>query len=471
LSEHILPPPPSGDMADILSGRSDHRCFAPLSGGQSIQLAKHLAEQIMALQAAVENLRNELTQTNDGVTVVRHGLSFTEASVLTMQDGLANTDLVLDRTRKEQARATAHASQLQVTLEEATETCAALREGQRLIGTRLEVQDREFAHAKASILDLQEGLDRNEAKDESERGENERQLLRLWASNEQVTNEQKEQREAQRAAASFAQGLCDGQLRSDALLQIMEHRVADTQRSLKKASMKLEDASSRGLKLHEDHEGTKVQVGASKGDLVMTSAKVDKFCILADATASDVATAKDLLNRMREAMEAHGGRIHIAEAEALRLSQANDEMHRAMRAMQVQLEEAVYVAQAVRAGLKETNSIILPNITMDTQAAAALGVLSTLGQDQQFSSSRAPPSRGGGGTTGGSRPVSRSRGSGVLGSARKNHAMSPPVPPQASQSSRYCDPLSNSLGGCSGPLGALSGVLAGGGSSQQRDDF
>jgi len=155
----------------------------------------------------------------------------------------------------------------------------------------------------------------------------------------------------------------------DTFVKILEKRVADGATGLKSTRMNLEDLNNATLKLHEDHENTKGRVGELHDGVKKAHNHVKAVNNKLESAAQMVNTAQQRINQqanqgedLKAALDAALSRINDCEGGAARANGNISEMKR-------QLAETSATANAVRAGLKESNSLLLPNIHLDSHEA------------------------------------------------------------------------------------------------------
>mmetsp|Transcript_127784 Transcript_127784/g.238881 ORF Transcript_127784/g.238881 Transcript_127784/m.238881 type:complete len:447 (-) Transcript_127784:97-1437(-) len=360
-------------MADILNGLSDHSCFAPLSGGQSIQLARHLSDQIRTLEATVESLRRDLEKTNDNVASMQRGMLVTEASVHTLQESQRKTNDFTDKARQEMTRLDKRSRQLQQGVEQLQEALAPVKEGSQLMQTRFQVFERQINTAEEKIKELELGLELNFSADKSDRGKVEEELQRFWERYSKTVAQVDQQREGQRTLDTGVREMKHDIERAFGVAQSLEDRGTEQSKMVGVMNQQLQDLATKAQKLVEDHDVTKAQAADNKSTMKNINAQVDRLGESLNKTNGGLQNAQHQLGQTRKTMEDHKDRMRRAEHELERLSSGHLHANNSLRSLAIGLEETNNVALQVKAGLKETNSMVLPNITMDTSSAGVLG--------------------------------------------------------------------------------------------------
>jgi chromosome segregation ATPase len=195
------------------------------------------------------------------------------------------------------------------------------------------------------------------------------ELDQLREDEEQVKALVKGERESLRDTLQKCKGLADELATSGTRMNIVEERLGDACKDIKGNTNKIEDVNERLLQLHGDHEKT-----ASAGaDLANSMKKVkvhvkhvhehlDKTHTTGGDTSSKVddnaAQVADLASKVQML---HNGLMSVTQGHGMLKSNVAQ--------MQGELSHVAATAETVKAGLKETSSILLPNINMDSVEA------------------------------------------------------------------------------------------------------
>eukprot|EP00746_Dinoflagellata_sp_MGD_P162743 gnl/MRDRNA2_/MRDRNA2_90439_c0_seq1.p1 gnl/MRDRNA2_/MRDRNA2_90439_c0~~gnl/MRDRNA2_/MRDRNA2_90439_c0_seq1.p1 ORF type:complete len:427 (-),score=97.63 gnl/MRDRNA2_/MRDRNA2_90439_c0_seq1:62-1279(-) len=362
-------------MAEIIGGSSDHKTFAPLSHGQTLQVCQHLQALITQLQSQHNELRRDLKQTNDNVGALRAGLGNTNAAVHTVQENMQNMNTMMDGVKKELGRTNVNVQKLQVGLEMTNENVSALREASKVTNTNIQELRTANAEGIRQLGVLREDVEKNchgeinELKDKLSKTNLE--LTTTRDDLEATKNKFHEFKDGMRRID--VQGVKDDLAKTNTVVHMLEQRICEGQLNLKATRQNLEETNSVTLKIHEDHENTKAQLNDCSGGLKRCSAHVKSLIEGHEHLTVKMSNAESKLESTAAGLGYQRGVLDQTNSNVRSLRENYDMANATMRALQTHLEDTYALCQALKAGLKETNSIVLPNLSMDNVSALSMG--------------------------------------------------------------------------------------------------
>eukprot|EP00927_Polykrikos_kofoidii_P050311 TRINITY_DN4421_c0_g1_i1.p1 TRINITY_DN4421_c0_g1~~TRINITY_DN4421_c0_g1_i1.p1 ORF type:complete len:434 (-),score=83.97 TRINITY_DN4421_c0_g1_i1:199-1428(-) len=395
-------------MADVLEGNSGQVMYAPLSQQQTVAMGRHLQEQMRILQQRLDQLGNDLQDTNGAVSGLKANKDQLGNNVQQLQDGLANTKTLVDSTRKELGRTNAHVQKLHSGVESANDNIASLRDAQKVTNTQMEKLKQDLLQTNNMAKDCQEAiekrLDLECAQLRDELSKTNLNLKHLRADHEIVKTGFHEEREALRDANNRSKGIANDLAATNTVVGIIEQRLADTVSGLRTTRQNLEDLNTVTVKLHEDHENTKATAAEVLGGLKKVGSHVKQVHEGLDRTANGLVVTQSKLEETTNIVDVIRNDLSDTKGKANALREGHEMSKNQLLMLRGELAEVGATTAAVKAGLKETSSILLPNINMDSHEARTAtlrhgSLLHTNGL-QSSTTPRKPSSKGSGAAKG-----------------------------------------------------------------------
>lgn len=360
-------------MAELLDGATEHTNYAPLSHGQTMSVGRYLQDQIRQLQQALHDLGKGLGETNDAVAELKKANGGANNALMNLQEGLGNISTTLESQRNELGRTNANVGKLQAGLEGTNGKVAGLIDTQKVNDTMLKRLEKEVGEQaarqhefkekmekriEADIKGLRDDLSKHELTISHIRGDQDALKAMVLDEKEQLRLTNLKMKDANDRANDM-----------DTFIKILEKRVADNTSGLKSTRMNLEDLNTATLKLHEDHENTKSRVGEQHESIKKAHNHVKQVHNKLEATAQGLQNTQQKLDQQADHGENLRQNLDHALARIQTVTEGNDRAAANISDMKRQLAETTATAHAVRAGLKESNSLLLPNIHLDSLEA------------------------------------------------------------------------------------------------------
>eukprot|EP00927_Polykrikos_kofoidii_P028852 TRINITY_DN25064_c0_g1_i1.p1 TRINITY_DN25064_c0_g1~~TRINITY_DN25064_c0_g1_i1.p1 ORF type:complete len:488 (+),score=77.23 TRINITY_DN25064_c0_g1_i1:96-1466(+) len=360
-------------MAEILRGDSDHKVYAPLTSGQTIQLGKHLEGQIKQIQAGLEGLRQSLVQTNAAVQGVTNKANTLDATAQTLQGDLSGLNQTVNTCRKAIGRSEGRLVALEAGAEKAGKALGEFSDAQMQANVRAEAVRRDTVEMKARLRELEAGLERNFSQDDSRMDETMAATNRLAIEIAGVKTGLNEQKTMIQDSEKVSRGLRMDLDRAGAHMSNLEERYTASAKTVSHMENVLSDTQAHVSRNREELHKTKARVQENQDTLRQLSMQVDKMEQGSKRMASVVQSCQIELGHAKGQISSQGAKVEAHDREVQRLLDTQSAFGEHLRSVQVRAEEASQVAMAVKVGLKETNAIVLPNIQLDTSAAMMLG--------------------------------------------------------------------------------------------------
>lgn len=407
----------STPIEELLSGKTSHKTFAPLSGGQTLELVRVLRDENRALQAAICDLQKDLTDTRGGVEVALGDVKAVRATILQMQVRQAGSERNIEATQRELERAGEATKQLQTDLDSTASKVTLMGESMKHSQTQLDQVLREGDEVRDWLRSLQNDLERNFECDKSDRGEFNEVTNKLSRGQDAAAKGLEEYRQAQAAMEATLRKF-DGDIDKQHVLFVgLEERLAEAVRLLKEARADLEETSLKGMRLEEEHNHTKAHVTDVSDQTRHLRAVSDRLGDHIRQTAAELLSTQQEVDVAQDALRSNSGRIQRNEGEIRRLGENHKATGNQLKLLEQNLSQTNAIAQQACAGLRETNALMLPNIAMDLPDMHAVGA-------QQRFGSNAGAGGGGAGAVGGASPT-RARAPSRNGTSKLASLLSP----------------------------------------------
>lgn len=370
------------DAHAIVKGSTNHSQFAPLSTAQTVDICRHMQDQINKLMSACAELKRDLAHTDDNVEKVSTSLRVTNAAVGSVQEGLGQTNEVLDIARKELTRTGGHVHQLQSGLERTEQNVAALRDNQKFTNNNIGILKQDIQEVKEGAHATRDWIENRGGKEIKELQE--AMHLAVVGHQKNANNAQKiiaeaqQQMEALRESDKNTHALRDDLSKTNTVVHMLEQRLHETGGRLKSCRQHVEDTNAVCLKIHEEHGHVKAHVAAQEKSLKSCHAHVqqvseglDNAVVQLKNTQSTLSANVNGLSQTKDLLEKT-----VLSVRALR--EGHEMMNAQTQNLQADLAETAVVANKVKAGLRETNSLVLPNLHLDSGSVTG-GYSTTLG--------------------------------------------------------------------------------------------
>jgi chromosome segregation ATPase len=360
-------------MAELIEGTSGHTNYAPLSHGQTMSMGRHLQDQLRMLQQALADLGKGLGETNEAVADLKKNAGGANATISNLLENFANSNTITETLKNDYGRTKANVAKLQAGLEGTNGAVAGLIDSQKVNDTLMKKLQGEISDQADKQHEFKENMEKKIEADiralNDEHGKQTLMIQQMKNDHDNLKNMALDEKEQLRLANLRAKDAQDRFNDMDTFVKILEQRVADGATGLKSTRMNLEDLNSATLKLHEDHENTKGQVGELHDGVKKAHNHVKTVHNKLENTAQMLNNAHQKINQqadhgedLKAALDTALSRINDCEGGAARANGNISELKR-------QLADTSATANAVRAGLKESNTLLLPNIHLDSSEA------------------------------------------------------------------------------------------------------
>jgi chromosome segregation ATPase len=397
-------------MADLIEGITAHTNHAPLSHGQTMSVSRHLQDQIRQLQQVLSDLGKGLSETNNDVGELRKQVGGNHNGIAQLNEEVKNANTKLESNCSDLGQNKIKLAKVLQGLENTDGKVAALIDGQKVNDTLLGKIQKEQGEQAQRQHEFKERMEKKvEAdirglRDDFAKSDLEQAQMRGDAEN--LKNLVMEEKEALRQTNMRAKDAQDEFNNLQTFINILEKRVADGASNLKSTRENLEDLNNATLKLHEDHDNTKARLSEQGDNAKRTNNHVKQVHAKLEATAQAVNNAHEKIADQADHGETLKQALDHANSRIQSVTEGNAQANSNITDLKRQLADTEATARAVKAGLKESNSLLLPNLHLDSHEARSAsqrhgsllhtGNIAASGTGPAFSPKRTP--RGAGAT-------------------------------------------------------------------------
>lgn len=360
-------------MAELLAGGTGHSTFAPLSHSQTISIAKHLQDQICEMQARLDDFQAEYSRTKEQMQAMQQGLRKDFEAVHDLQDGLASANALVDSTRKDLARTNSNVQQLSAKQEEANNGISSLREAQKVAAMNRSKMQSEMDKCIATCNDIRAALEKqtnsevNTLRDDFSRLTIEVRNMR--DDTDTLKESAQAARDAERASALHGQSMKDDIQKTNSLMQVLDQRSAEMGRFLKKTRQIVDDHETKHTQMEENQEKLRNEVLEVFGGLKAANHEVKQVQEKLESTSNDLGATQVYLTNQQMRWDQTRQELDITKSNVRSLKDGHDMATARAQELAGQLETTKCIALDTKRGLLDTNSVVLPNLTLENLGA------------------------------------------------------------------------------------------------------
>mmetsp|Transcript_47087 Transcript_47087/g.74329 ORF Transcript_47087/g.74329 Transcript_47087/m.74329 type:complete len:405 (-) Transcript_47087:228-1442(-) len=360
-------------MADIILGKTEHSAFAPLSQAQTVAMCQHLAAEIRSVETVLSEMQRDIQHTQQHVNNLRSKSVQAVDEVHTLRVVVSDTNANLDKVSKELGRVSGATQQLQVSDQDTKERLIVLDEARKMTDSRLEVISRDLQLAKDTDKKLQESIERQVNEDlrvlRKELANTNLTVNQVIAEHKQTVDYARENRTGLRDARVDIERALNEVKKSNTMTNILENRLASTAKGLRQSWTKCSELTDALVKLTECYDKTKARVIDDESLIKEVGVASKRAQEQAAQVARQAEQNSDQLNQALKFLDDEGSVTEDMRHQINALKQGQASIARKLASMQQELAEVGKTTYAVKAGLKEQSSLLLPNIHLDSPEA------------------------------------------------------------------------------------------------------
>lgn len=388
-----------------------------------MSLCQHLESLINGLQGQCAELRRDLLQACSGIEMLRVRASSTEASVQGLQEGVREAGSQIGALRQDCRHQGERLAKVATGVESTRDLASQCKEALKMTGAELKSQRREFE----ALLVRVDGLQATVEKDVDATAKDlltEVRQVQLALRSGQMDHERlraglQEHREALRSTSNTVQSLAEREEKLEAFAGLLDRRLVDVGIAIKGTRSDISDTNSSVALLTEEHRKTRTQISITADSVKMQVAHMRKAQELLESQGRMIAGARDDVVRTSAGLQGAKEGLEKTNVQLRNLSEAHELLRDTSASLRLQLEGDRVSLQSVKESLRQTNSLVLPNLQLEATVRPSMWLPGHFAKEMS----------GFTGLTGTTRPPS-SRGGSCPGSAHKRD--SPPSPKFAS---------------------------------------
>jgi len=360
-------------MAEILDGTGGLSENAPLTHGQTLQVARHLQEQIRTLQQRLDNVGRDLGDTRQSVSELQQTSGSADSALSKLQEIMTGADATVDSHSHELDRAMTGVGQLKTEFHNADGKITHLLDAEKMNETRfMKIENGLNDHAdwQRTLSDrLEKRIERNLAALRDDLAQANLSIGQLQTSEDFLKNGLLEQKEQLRLTSLQMDGTNHRFDEMQTHVKILEKRLTDTTAGMKLTQVNLEDLNTATLRLYEDHENTKLKLNEDRESLKKAHSHVKQVHSRVHAIGLDLQTTREKLDVHANLVDALRQNLQAALSRLQMVTEGNDRANVTITDLKSKIDEVGATADAVKEGLKESNELLLPNIHIASPTA------------------------------------------------------------------------------------------------------
>jgi len=360
-------------MAEILDGTGGLSENAPLTHGQTLQVARHLQEQIRALQQRVDNVGRDLGDTRQSVSELQRSTGSADSTLSKLQEITTGAGATVDLHSHELGRAMNGVGQLRTDFDRADNTITNLLDAEKMNETRfMKIENglNDHENWQRTFSDrLEKRIERDLAALRDDLARANLAIGQLQTSEDFLKNGLLEQKEQLRLTNLQMDSTNHRFNEMQTHVKILEKRLVDTTAGMKLTQVNLEDLNTATLRLYEDHESTKVKISEDRESLKKAHSHIKQVHSRVHAIGLDLQTTREKLDAHQNLVDALRQNLQAALSRLQMVTEGNDRANLTITDLKSKIDEVGATADAVREGLKESNELLLPNIHLASPTA------------------------------------------------------------------------------------------------------
>mmetsp|Transcript_7464 Transcript_7464/g.16268 ORF Transcript_7464/g.16268 Transcript_7464/m.16268 type:complete len:412 (-) Transcript_7464:181-1416(-) len=350
--------------------------FAPLSQGQTLAITRQLQDLIQKTNQRVDELSLSVKEHADGIASLKDYSTEVESRTTTLEERLAALYVSLDASIAEVQRNKSAVQLVEEGLERAKEKTSTLRDAYRITNLNVQQAAQDFAktHSLATRLEavIEQRLEVALDQLKEDLGTCNLSLKHLKEDGQTMQASHLQDKEALRETNDRLCGVIDDLAETKTMLSIVEQRGSDLNSCMKANRQAMDALNVTMLKLLEDGSVTSTKFTELGNLLKGTQGQVKQVGDSVKTLTSSHQSAQHKLNEHAHIMDNIRGGLEETRTQLTGLSQGHDLVKRHIHQLHSNVAEANQTALAVKAGLKDTSQLLLPNIGMDSSEALSM---------------------------------------------------------------------------------------------------
>eukprot|EP00419_Tripos_fusus_P076119 CAMPEP_0172886430 /NCGR_PEP_ID=MMETSP1075-20121228/130945_1 /TAXON_ID=2916 /ORGANISM="Ceratium fusus, Strain PA161109" /LENGTH=439 /DNA_ID=CAMNT_0013739917 /DNA_START=26 /DNA_END=1343 /DNA_ORIENTATION=+ len=351
---------------------SKHTRFAPLSANQTLDMIGDNKEDCISLHKGLSDLQREVAEILQAIAGIHKEDKKVVAAISSLQGGLANNEKALVELQKEVDRHDVRVKDNRQNIERVDVKVDQLKDSEAMRDHRIDALVRDNTEMREQIQIVKADLQKNFEGDKSDRGEVAEVTGRLFRNLDKLKQGIDDLQDKQRELEAGANKTADDMDRTGSNIDSLEVKLKDACDRLRVAEKSLDESIHHTRKLYDDHDRTKTKVDEVRFAARDLNQNREDLESRFKKALLDLHNTKEKLCGAQDTLQVHNDRLNRAQDTATSASQGNLGTVNHMHSLQNQLEDTTLLASSVKDGLRQTNSVVLPNILLDTEHVGVL---------------------------------------------------------------------------------------------------
>jgi len=266
-------------------------------------------------------------------------------------------------------RASTQIERLEEGLARSNDDIGALQEGKNVTDSKLEKVTKDLGRTHALLLNLQDNVHKEVMHDIKQLQDGlDRSNLnfgQLRADVDHVKGSLQGEKENIRQLGAKADDARNDLLKTNTVVHILEKRLVDVATGHKLTKSQSDEVKTALAKLQEDHDATKVNVAAFQGKVKDHDAHFGHLDASVKSNSAGLRQTQSKLDKACGNVDALSQMLEATRSNVQQLREGNMMAHESINGLQAELAEVAQLAHSAAAGLKDTNALVLPNLTLD----------------------------------------------------------------------------------------------------------
>jgi len=341
---------------------------APLSYEQTASMGKHLQDQIDALRSRFDSMRGDHDGSSDAFGDLNRSLAKQLARLHKIEEDLVGTNSLLESQNKEILRTNGTIQKMQQEFANMNDIVFALRKGHKVVRMDLQKVNQDLVDNSTVTKAIKEALEKKVLAELQRHDMDLKQadlnIDRLRHDAELMRGGIQTNKDDLRAAQDTLQLTREDIVKLTKDVYTLDARSCDMTKTLKDTRQNLEGLKAVCSEMSDDHEGTKSNVA----DMQLASMKLGTHCRQLqeglNRTAAGLQGTQTQLANTVGVVDATREHLEQTKSDLFNVKNTHEELVGKHKIIARATEELQHMAQETRKNLKDTNSLVLPNLQM-----------------------------------------------------------------------------------------------------------
>jgi len=317
-------------------------------------------------------LQRELAEALEAIAGMQREDKKVVAAIAALQGGLANNGKSLEELKREVDRHDVRVKDNRQHIERVDVKVDKLLDSEKFRDHKIDGLTRDNTDMRESLQQVKADLQKNFEGDKLDRGEVAEMTGRIFRNLDKLKHGIDDLQDKQRELEAMSKKSADDIDSNGSNIDSLEAKLKNACDRLRTAEKNLDESIHHSKRLFDDHDRTKAKVDEVRFAARDLNQNREDLETRFKKALLDLQNTKDKLVGAQETLQTHNDRLNRAQDTATTAAQGNLGTANHMHSLQLSLEDTTHLATSVKDGLRQTNSVVLPNILLDTEQAGAL---------------------------------------------------------------------------------------------------